>query len=207
MAEQLKPHRHEALGHPDHSFHVSLASGVGHGEQAGPEPLLDGRQLSHLTGAVRLLCGEERAELVWHAMEHRLQWREPWRHGAPVFDRCPHGLLGPAEGWGCRAGGKELDYTVDEGGRHGGVGVPLPVDPHRGEHLGPLAVAGGTAVIVGHYVYYSTFAERTFARDLRTGALAWTYPLGRYVPLSADKDHLYLSVHTRIQAFIPRPAK
>ena len=38
----------------------------------------------------------------------------------------------------------------------------------------------GSATIVDGVVYFSTFDERTFALDARTGKLLWTFPDGKY---------------------------
>ena len=41
-------------------------------------------------------------------------------------------------------------------------------------------------------VYFSTFNERTYGLDARTGKLLWSFPDGKYSPVVADTKRLYL---------------
>ena len=41
-------------------------------------------------------------------------------------------------------------------------------------------------------VYFSTLKRRTYALDARTGKLVWTFPDGKYSPVVADAERLYL---------------
>lgn len=68
------------------------------------------------------------------------------------------------------------------------------------------AAVGGTPVVIGRYVYYSTFAARTAARRVRDGKLVWGIAHGRYVPASAGPTRFYFSLGKRVIAFIPRGA-
>jgi len=60
---------------------------------------------------------------------------------------------------------------------------------------GPIS---GSAVVVGGVVYFSTLHEhglkngRTYALDARTGTKLWTFPDGKYTPVVAVKDKLFL---------------
>jgi outer membrane protein assembly factor BamB len=52
-------------------------------------------------------------------------------------------------------------------------------------------------VIAGR-VYFATLNGTTYALDARTGAQVWTFPDGKYTPVVADADRLYLVGYTRI---------
>ncbi|MGH3103964.1 MAG: PQQ-binding-like beta-propeller repeat protein [Gaiellaceae bacterium] len=81
----------------------------------------------------------------------------------------------------------------------------------------PSAIHGAPTVM-GGLVYFSscgTCGRRnsrstkqgrrgTFAVDARTGKLGWKYPDGRYSPIVADGERVYLTGHTRQHAFEPR---
>jgi outer membrane protein assembly factor BamB len=45
---------------------------------------------------------------------------------------------------------------------------------------------------------------RTFALDARTGRLVWSFPDGKYSPIVADRQRVYLVGRTRLYAFKPR---
>ena len=50
-------------------------------------------------------------------------------------------------------------------------------------------------------------ARNTYALDARNGKLLWTFPDGRYSPVVADAQRLYLVGDTRVYALVPtRPA-
>jgi len=52
-------------------------------------------------------------------------------------------------------------------------------------------------VIAGR-VYFATLAGTTYALDARTGAKVWTFPDGKYSPVVADADRLYLVGKARL---------
>jgi hypothetical protein len=58
-------------------------------------------------------------------------------------------------------------------------------------------ISGAPTVLAGR-VYFSTLKGRTYALDARTGHPVWTYPDGRYSPVVADPDRLYLVGYARI---------
>jgi outer membrane protein assembly factor BamB len=51
-------------------------------------------------------------------------------------------------------------------------------------------------------VYFSTFADRTYALDARTGKLLWTWPDGEYSPVVTDGRRLYLTGRGRLYALV-----
>ena len=79
------------------------------------------------------------------------------------------------------------------------------------------AVHGAPTVISG-VVYFSSCgtcghrnsrpvklgARRTYAVDARTGRLLWTFPDGRYSPVAADAQRLYIVGNTRVYGLVPR---
>ena len=58
-------------------------------------------------------------------------------------------------------------------------------------------ISGSPTVIAGR-VYFSTLKRRTYALDARTGAVVWTFPDGKYSPVVADAERMYLVGYTRI---------
>jgi outer membrane protein assembly factor BamB len=66
---------------------------------------------------------------------------------------------------------------------------------------GPIS---GSATVLGRYVYFSTLKQRTYALDARTGKLVWSFPDGKYSPLVADVNRVYLVGYTRIYGMVPR---
>ena len=81
----------------------------------------------------------------------------------------------------------------------------------------PSAIHGAPTVM-GGLVYFSSCgtcgrrskryvkrgARGTYAVNARTGKLVWSYPDGRYSPIVADSERVYLTGNTRQHAFEPR---
>ena len=68
---------------------------------------------------------------------------------------------------------------------------------------GPIS---GSGTVINGIVYFASLTKkgRTYALNARTGRLLWTFPDGRYTPVVADKQHLYLVGYARLYAFAPR---
>jgi outer membrane protein assembly factor BamB len=66
---------------------------------------------------------------------------------------------------------------------------------------GPIS---GSGTVIDGVVYFATLKGRTYALNARTGQQLWTFPDGRYTPIVADKQHLYLVGYARLYAFAPR---
>ncbi|HEU0336130.1 MAG TPA: PQQ-binding-like beta-propeller repeat protein [Gaiellaceae bacterium] len=64
-------------------------------------------------------------------------------------------------------------------------------------------ISGAPTAMAG-LVYVATLAGRTLAVDLRTGKVAWRFPDGKYTPIAADRERVYLVGHTRVYALVPR---
>jgi outer membrane protein assembly factor BamB len=58
-------------------------------------------------------------------------------------------------------------------------------------------ISGSPSVIAGR-VYFATLKGRTYALDARTGAPDWTFPDGKYSPVVADADRLYLIGYAKL---------
>ena len=56
----------------------------------------------------------------------------------------------------------------------------------------------GSATIVAGRVFFATLKQRTYALDARTGRELWSFPDGKYSPVVADDERLYLVGYTRI---------
>jgi outer membrane protein assembly factor BamB len=65
------------------------------------------------------------------------------------------------------------------------------------------AISGSPTVIAGR-VYFATLAGRTYALDARTGRELWTYPDGKYSPVVADAERLYLVGYTKVYGLVER---
>jgi outer membrane protein assembly factor BamB len=66
---------------------------------------------------------------------------------------------------------------------------------------GPIS---GSATVLGDVVYFSTLKGRTYGLDARTGKLLWSFPDGKYSPLVAGPDRVYLVGYTRLYGLVPR---
>ena len=56
----------------------------------------------------------------------------------------------------------------------------------------------GSPTVLNGIVYFATLDERTYALDARTGKLLWSYNDGKYTPVVADVERLYLVGHARL---------
>ena len=68
---------------------------------------------------------------------------------------------------------------------------------------GPIS---GSATIVAGRVYFATLKGRTYALNALTGHPLWKYPDGKYSPVVADKDRLYLVGYARVYGLERRRA-
>ena len=59
------------------------------------------------------------------------------------------------------------------------------------------AISGSPTIVAGR-VYFATLAGRTYALNAATGRLLWTFPDGKYSPVVADSERLYLIGYTRL---------
>jgi len=62
----------------------------------------------------------------------------------------------------------------------------------------------GSATVLDGVVWFATLRERTYALDARTGALLWEFPDGKYSPVVADAERLYLVGHARLYGMVER---
>ncbi|MBV8480707.1 MAG: PQQ-binding-like beta-propeller repeat protein, partial [Actinobacteria bacterium] len=72
---------------------------------------------------------------------------------------------------------------------------------------GPIS---GSSVVVGSVVYFSTLHEthlkngRTYALNVNTGKLLWTFPDGKYTPVVAVKNRLFLIGYGIVYGMVPK---
>jgi eukaryotic-like serine/threonine-protein kinase len=66
---------------------------------------------------------------------------------------------------------------------------------------GPIS---GSATVLDGVVYFATLEGRTYALDARTGRQLWTFPDGKYTPVVADRDRLYLLGYARLYGMVER---
>ena len=66
-------------------------------------------------------------------------------------------------------------------------------------------ISGSPTVIAGR-VYFATLKGTTYGLDARTGTQVWTYPDGRYSPVVADAERLYLTGNARIYGLVEKRA-
>jgi outer membrane protein assembly factor BamB len=66
---------------------------------------------------------------------------------------------------------------------------------------GPIS---GSATVLDGVVYFSTLESRTYALDARTGRELWTFPDGKYTPVVADRQRLYLLGYARLYGMVER---
>jgi outer membrane protein assembly factor BamB len=67
-------------------------------------------------------------------------------------------------------------------------------------------ISGSPTVMAGR-VYFATFKGTTYALDATTGTLDWTFPDGKYSPVVADKERVYLVGYTRVYGLAERRGK
>jgi outer membrane protein assembly factor BamB len=66
---------------------------------------------------------------------------------------------------------------------------------------GPIS---GSATVLGGLVYFSTLKGRTYALDPRNGKRVWSYPDGKYSPIVAGPERVYLVGYTRLYGLVER---
>jgi outer membrane protein assembly factor BamB len=66
---------------------------------------------------------------------------------------------------------------------------------------GPIS---GSATIIDGIVYFATLKGRTYGLNARTGRRIWVWPDGKYSPVVADADRIYLVGHARLYALRER---
>jgi outer membrane protein assembly factor BamB len=62
----------------------------------------------------------------------------------------------------------------------------------------------GSPTVVDGVVYVSSFAGRTWGLDARTGRVVWRFPFGKYSPVTADRQTLYVNGAHTLFALVPR---
>jgi len=62
----------------------------------------------------------------------------------------------------------------------------------------------GSPTILDGVVYFATLKERTYALDARNGELLWSFDDGKYTPVVADRERLYLVGHARVYGMVER---
>jgi outer membrane protein assembly factor BamB len=67
-------------------------------------------------------------------------------------------------------------------------------------------ISGAPTVLAG-IVYFSTFAQHTYGLDARTGKLVWQFNDGKYSPVVADTQRLYLIGFGRMYGMVPVKSK
>jgi outer membrane protein assembly factor BamB len=66
-------------------------------------------------------------------------------------------------------------------------------------------ISGSPTVIAGR-VYFATLKGLTYALDARTGSLAWTFPDGKYSPVVADSERVYLVGYAKLYGLVEQRA-
>jgi outer membrane protein assembly factor BamB len=64
-------------------------------------------------------------------------------------------------------------------------------------------VSGSPTVMAG-VVYAATLEEQTLGLDATTGREVWRFPDGKYTPIVADRERVYLVGHARVYGLTPR---
>jgi len=62
----------------------------------------------------------------------------------------------------------------------------------------------GSPTVIDGVVYFATLKERTYALDARNGKVLWTFEDGKYTPVVADRDRLYLVGLARVYGMVER---
>jgi outer membrane protein assembly factor BamB len=61
--------------------------------------------------------------------------------------------------------------------------------------------------VINGVVYFATLSKsakhgRTYALNARNGKLLWTFADGKYTPVVADKNHLYVVGYAKLYGFV-----
>ena len=67
-------------------------------------------------------------------------------------------------------------------------------------------ISGSPTVVAGR-VYFATLKGTTYALDATSGTQLWTFPDGKYSPVVADSERLYLVGFARVYGLVERRAK
>jgi outer membrane protein assembly factor BamB len=62
----------------------------------------------------------------------------------------------------------------------------------------------GSPTVIDNIVYFSTFAGRTYALNAATGRQVWTFPDGKYSPVVADRERLYLVGYAKVYGMVEK---
>ena len=62
----------------------------------------------------------------------------------------------------------------------------------------------GSPTIMNGVVYFSTLAERTYGLDARNGKKLWEFGDGKYTPVVADRERVYVVGHARVYGMVAR---
>jgi outer membrane protein assembly factor BamB len=62
----------------------------------------------------------------------------------------------------------------------------------------------GSPTVIGNVVYFATLEGRTYGLNARTGKRIWSFPDGKYTPVVAVKDRLFLVGYGTIYGMVPR---
>ncbi len=66
---------------------------------------------------------------------------------------------------------------------------------------GPIS---GSATVIGGVVYFATLERRTYALDARTGKVLWTFADGKYTPVVAVANRLFLVGFRVVYGMVPQ---
>ncbi len=69
---------------------------------------------------------------------------------------------------------------------------------------GPIS---GSATVIDGIVYFATLKGRTYGLNAASGKQVWTFPDGKYTPVVADRNRLYLLGYAKVYAFTPKRAR
>ena len=67
-------------------------------------------------------------------------------------------------------------------------------------------ISGSPTVMAGR-VYFATLKRTTYALDATSGRLLWTFPDGKYSPIVADSERVYLVGYAKVYGLVERRAK
>ncbi|HWG57118.1 MAG TPA: PQQ-binding-like beta-propeller repeat protein [Gaiellaceae bacterium] len=62
----------------------------------------------------------------------------------------------------------------------------------------------GSPTVMNGVVYFSTLEQRTYALDARNGKLLWQFGDGKYTPVVADRERVYVVGHARLYGMLER---
>jgi len=89
-------------------------------------------------------------------------------------------------------------------------GLFYALDARTGEKVWSFEADGeisGSATVLAGIVYFSTLAGTSYGLNAGSGAEEWIFGEGKYAPIVADRERVYVTGYARVYGFEPKSAE